>query len=441
MLSQLKKIILFIGDLIFLGLSLVITILIRYPQIELEERLAAHWPHFIVIFAIWLLLFFINDLYNLNIRSTDKKFFRLTFNSLTFASLLSILYFYLNVQSNIAPKTNLVIFIVIFTALFFIWRTIFQTLVQTVIPVNKLALIDSDKHTGELIRELNNNPGSGYSAPLIFRTPEELNDLVTVIKEKNIKTIVIADDFGYSEKINKILFNCLAYQINFFNYPDFYELISGKIPVETIGPTWFLENLREGQKNYFNFFKILFDLCLASLIFLISLPLWPIFAIIIKLASSGSVLFCQERYGKDGKIFKIIKFRTMRTQNNDFSPTQEKDERVTSFGWFLRKTRLDEIPQVINILRGEMSFIGPRPERPEIVINLEKQIPFYKTRSLIKPGLTGWDQISGQYHSSSIPDSLEKLQYDLYYLKHRSFYLDLSIALRTLATIMSRSGR
>jgi len=107
----------------------------------------------------------------------------------------------------------------------------------------------------------------------------------------------------------------------------------------------------------------------------------------------------------------------------------------------LRQTRLDEIPQVLNILRGEMSFIGPRPERPEMVAELEKQIPFYKTRLLIKPGLTGWDQISGAYHSPSVADTYEKLQYDLFYLKHRSFYLDLTIILKTLATMVSRGGR
>ena len=131
----------------------------------------------------------------------------------------------------------------------------------------------------------------------------------------------------------------------------------------------------------------------------------------------------------------------MKEDGNNRTMTVEGDKRVTKLGLFLRKTRLDEIPQVINIIKGEMSFIGPRPERPEIVSGFEHQIPFYKTRLLIKPGITGWDQVSGKYHSPSLEDTLEKLQYDLFYLKHRSFYLDLVITLKTIATMMSREGR
>lgn len=137
----------------------------------------------------------------------------------------------------------------------------------------------------------------------------------------------------------------------------------------------------------------------------------------------------------------MVKFRTMTAGNNDFSPTKANDARITKFGSFLRKTRIDEIPQMLNVLFGQMSFVGPRPERPELIKQLEKNIPFYSERMLTKPGLTGWDQISGQYHSPSHEDSLEKLQYDLYYIKNRSIYLDLSIILKTIATVISGKGR
>ena len=126
--------------------------------------------------------------------------------------------------------------------------------------------------------------------------------------------------------------------------------------------------------------------------------------------------------------------------NNNFSPTAKDDNRITKFGSFLRKTRIDEIPQVINILQGEMSFVGPRPERPELIEELEDKIPFYNERLLVKPGITGWDQISGEYHSPSQEDTLKKLQYDLFYIKNRSIYLDLSIILKTVATVISHKG-
>jgi len=131
----------------------------------------------------------------------------------------------------------------------------------------------------------------------------------------------------------------------------------------------------------------------------------------------------------------------MKEDGNDFQPTEENDIRITGIGSLLRKTRLDELPQLINIIRGEMSFVGPRPERPELVKDLEQQIPFYNERMLVKPGLTGWDQVSKIYHSPSYEDTMEKLQYDLFYVKNRSFYLDFSIILKTISTVLSRSGR
>jgi lipopolysaccharide/colanic/teichoic acid biosynthesis glycosyltransferase len=168
---------------------------------------------------------------------------------------------------------------------------------------------------------------------------------------------------------------------------------------------------------------------MALILFAITLPFWPIIALIIIIDSGLPVFFKQERLGKNGEIFKIIKFRTM------------KHDKITRAGSFLRKTRLDELPQLLNIIQGKMSFIGPRPEQPSIVEKLKEQIPFYLERLLIKPGLSGWDQISENYHSASYQDSFEKLQYDLFYIKNRSIYLDFSITLKTVATILRRKGK
>jgi exopolysaccharide biosynthesis polyprenyl glycosylphosphotransferase len=441
MFQNLKKVILIGGDLVFLFLALWATLLIRYPENEINNNFNSHLPHFLVVFFIFILIFYINGLYSLNLKMRGRKFFLNVINSILASSALSIIYFYLNVQSNIAPKTNLAIFIGVYSFLFLIWRAIYQSLVYSVIPQSNLAIIGFNQYTENILKELRSKPGTGYQAALIIKSAEELEGLANSIKEKNIKTIVVCDYFGQNEKMSDVLFNCLSYSINFFNYPDFYELLSGKIPVEAIGPEWFLENLKEGEKNYFNFLKRLFDIILGLIIFIVSLPFWPLIAIIIKLESRGPVFFRQARLGLHEKEFQIFKFRSMKEDNNDRSLTQEKDNRITKFGNFLRKTRLDEIPQVINIIRNEMSFIGPRPERPEIVSELEKQIPYYKTRLLIKPGLTGWDQVSGEYHSATSEDTLEKLQYDLFYLKQRSLYLDLDITLRTIATMISRGGR
>jgi len=441
MLNRSKKIFLFISDLAFLHLALFLTLVIRYQQNTWSENWRNHWPKFLPVFIIWLLILYINDLYDLNLKASSRKFLSRLSNTAIISSLLATLYFYLRVSSTITPKTNLAIFSVIFIGLFYIFRLLYQTLLSSSQLTENLAIIGFNEKTEKILAALQDRPGAGYSTALIFKTAEEVKSLEENISDKNIHTIVVCDDFGQGSKLNDILFSCLAYNLNFFNYPDFYELISGKIPVEEIGQNWFLENLSEGSKNYFNFIKQIMDFSGALIVFLVSLVFWPLIALIIKLESRGPIFFRQKRLGKNEKVFNIIKFRTMREENNDRSLTIEGDSRITRFGSFLRRTRLDEIPQVLNILRGEMSFIGPRPERPEIIAELENRIPFYKTRLLIKPGLTGWDQISGQYHSPSLEDSLEKLQYDLYYLSHRSIYLDISIILKTLATVMSRGGR
>lgn len=441
MLNRFKKITLLLGDLVCLHLALVLTLVIRYRQTLWLDNWTSHWPIFWLVFIIWLLILYINDLYNLNLRPVSRKFFRSTGQAALISSVLSIFYFYINASTSITPKTNLVLFSVIFLILFLVWRSLYQMAIHSWLKKETLAIIGSNQLAEKLIAEIKDNPGSGYQAALILKDHSELATFPEQIKIQNIHTIVVCDDFGRGEKISAVLFACLAYNVNFFNYPNFYELLTGKIPVEAIGPDWFIENIKEGEKNYFNFTKQLMDFSAALIILAVSLIFWPLIALFIKLTSPGPVFFYQKRLGKQEKIFKLIKFRTMRTVNNDLTPTIENDGRITGFGSFLRTTRLDEIPQVLNILKGEMSFIGPRPERPEIAQELEKQIPFYKTRLLIKPGLTGWDQVSGKYHSPSLTDSLEKLQYDLFYLKRRSIYLDLSIILKTLATIVSRSGR
>jgi exopolysaccharide biosynthesis polyprenyl glycosylphosphotransferase len=441
MLTRLKKFILLLGDFFSLSLALFLTIALRYSQNTWAQNFNNHLPYFLVVFFIWLVVFFINDLYNLNLRASGRKFFLQTMNAAALSSLLSVIYFYLNVNASIAPKTNLVIFIIIFVLLFFIWRGIYQALVSSLIPKNNLAIIGFNSNTELILNELKNNPGSGYETALIFKNVDEMESLVETVKEKNIRAIVVCDDFGQSEKMREALFSCLAYNITFFDYPSFYELLTGKVPVNAIDSNWFLENIKEGEKNYFNFLKRIVDLFSSLIILIISLPFWPLIILGIVLSGRGPIFFTQNRFGKNEIIFKMIKFRTMKVDGNNGTMTVEGDKRITTFGKFLRKTRLDEIPQVINIIKGEMSFIGPRPERPEIVAELEHQIPFYKTRLLIKPGITGWDQVSGNYHSPSLEDTREKLQYDLFYLKHRSMYLDLAITLKTVATVLSREGR
>ena len=208
-----------------------------------------------------------------------------------------------------------------------------------------------------------------------------------------------------------------------------------------------MANLREQQKKIYDRFKIMIDYALAVILGLFFIVTAPFVALAIKINSKGPVFFKQDRVGRQGTIFTVFKYRTMKALNADGGAemqgpqfASDKDSRITAVGNFLRKTRLDEIPQFWNILKGEMSFIGPRPERPEFVSQLTEKMPYYALRHLIKPGLTGWAQVHKSYYGT-FEENLRKLEYDFFYIKNRGLALDISIILRTVNTILRLAGR
>jgi exopolysaccharide biosynthesis polyprenyl glycosylphosphotransferase len=438
--KSLKQIILLLGDVAILHLALLISLAVRYINRPMDSLWLNNWPYFIPVFGIWIIILYIVGAYNLNLVYKSRLFKLTIINSVIFAALVSVIYFYL-IKSDISPKTILLIFVVVFGILFYLWRSVFNFFVKSYLPKNNLAFIGWNNDMASLLEDVKNQPHQGYETALVFKTKEEIGNLAKVIKEKNIHTLVLTSELFNDPKLSQALFECISLGVAFYTFVDFYESINGKVPIEAIDQAWFITNLSESNKRSFNIFKRGFDVILSLAILLISLVFWPFIALAIKLNSRGPVFFKQIRVGENEETFQMLKFRTMKTIDNDGGMTQKNDNRITSFGNFLRKTRIDEIPQMINILRSDMSFIGPRPERPEYVAELAAQIPFYKTRLLTKPGLSGWDQISGVYHSPSLKDTTEKLQYDLYYLKHRSLYFDIAIFLKTVATVIGRQGR
>jgi len=230
---------------------------------------------------------------------------------------------------------------------------------------------------------------------------------------------------------------CLQRGCRVTNEAIFYEKATGQILVDEITPQWFLFADLKVHCDRQATLKRAGDLLVASVLFLLTLPIWPIIAIAVKLCDWGPVFYSQDRVGQNGQVFKLYKFRTMRTdaENGKSVWASPDDPRVTAVGRVLRRTRLDELPQTYNVLMGQMSIIGPRPERPDIVEELSAKLPYYTERHLIKPGITGWAQISFRY-GSSIEDAKRKLEYDLYYLKNMSFELDLVILFRTLGTFV-----
>ncbi|MCL4147353.1 UNVERIFIED_CONTAM: hypothetical protein GTU68_040361 [Idotea baltica] len=217
-----------------------------------------------------------------------------------------------------------------------------------------------------------------------------------------------------------------------------------RVPVQFVGKDFYkyFPFSRSNQNKLYLFFHRLFDIIISIVGLSIGIVLLPIILLGNVIGNRGSLFYSQDRIGKNGEIFKIIKFRTMVKNAEKAGAVWAKkgDVRVTPFGKFLRNSRLDEIPQFINILKSEMSLIGPRPERPVFVKELSKMLPFYETRHIVKPGLTGWAQVKTRY-AASLDDSLLKLQYDLYYIKHRGFFLDMNILIKTLSTVIFFRGQ
>lgn len=243
------------------------------------------------------------------------------------------------------------------------------------------------------------------------------------------------------EDLSDVFYRLIASGSQFIEYSEFYEYIERKIPPEDIGEVWFLSNIALSSRRWYFFVKRIFDILLSLAGILLTCWLWPFISLFIRLESTGPAFFVQEREGRGGKSFRLLKFRTMRTAGNDGGATVEGDRRITRAGKILRSTRLDELPQLLNVLRGDMSLIGPRPERPEFAVTLERDVPWYRQRLLVRPGITGWDQVCGEYHSPSREDTYKKLQNDLYYIKNCSVSLDVSIMFKTLTAMLRREGR
>ena len=254
--------------------------------------------------------------------------------------------------------------------------------------------------------------------------------------------IVIALTERRGNLVIRNLVTCKLMGIRIMEYPSFFEAMTGKIPVEDINPSWLVQSNGFLVTPFIRLMKRIIDIVFASIVLLIALPFFPLVALLIKISSPGPIFYFQNRVGANGETFAIFKFRSMRQdaeKETGASWAREDDPRVTRIGAFMRKARIDELPQLINVLKGDMSFIGPRPERPEFVREISKVAPYYLERHAVKPGITGWAQVMYPY-GASLGDSVEKLRYDLYYINNLSFFLEFLIVFETIKVVLFRRG-
>ncbi|KAB1067052.1 sugar transferase [Tamlana haliotis] len=273
--------------------------------------------------------------------------------------------------------------------------------------------------------------------------PDAIED---VIASEGISEVIVASYHAetITPEIYKTLIKLLEEGFPINEYTNVYEEMTQRVPVQFVGKDFYkyFPFSRNNQNKLYLFFRRIFDLILSVVGLSIGLLFLPLILAGNLIGNRGPLIYTQERVGKNGKPFKIIKYRTMIKNAEDSGAVwaQKGDARITPFGKFMRHTRLDEFPQFINIIKGDMSFVGPRPERQVFVDALSKELPFYETRHIVKPGLTGWAQVKTRY-GASLDDSLLKLQYDLYYIKHRGFYLDMIILVKTMSTVVFLRGQ
>jgi len=424
---------LLLGDLILMAVSLGITLLIRYGKNNFLTLFQNHLRPFSLIFVIWLLIFYIIGLYEPKGFKNNLNFAKNFGIGLLINTVAATIFFYLIPGFGITPKTNLLIFIVVFGILDWLWRWVFNNLTVSPAALAKILIIGTGSDVEKTIDYLLHSPQLGFEIKAWLKTADEEDNrkISRLIKENGIDSIILASYLKQNEPIVKTIYQNLASGIEVVDFNVFYQNIFKKVSLEEIKESWILENIAKKQRAY-EIFKSFFEHLLAALLIIVFLPIFAIVFLSIKISSRGPALYKQIRVGKNEKQFNLYKFRTMKIDAEKNGPqwSQPNDPRITKIGKILRFSHLDELPQLINVLKGELSFVGPRPERPEFVRELKEKIPYYEIRHIIKPGFTGWAQTNYRY-GASLKDAYEKLQYDIYYIKNRSPILDLLIIVKT----------
>lgn len=428
---------------------------VRYLNIPSTELLQAHLGPFLMLTGVWIFIFYIAGLYDKHTVFLKSLLFSRILNTQLVNMLIATLLF-LIVPFGIAPKINLIIYLVISVVLITVWRL---RLFNYFSPKNlhKAILIADGNEAIELVDEVNNNERYNYSFVRIIdnataaKTEDFEKKLVSLIEKEHISIIVANPAGACMDRVMPVIFDraFLQYEFTFLDFYKVYEDTFDRVALSALRYEWFIHHVSQTKSITYDVAKRALDIVGSVTLLLFLGCLLPFIALAMRLEGKGPIFITQERVGKQNKPVKVYKLRTM-TGNDSSSSTwlgedAEKQNVVTKVGAVLRKTSIDELPQCITILKGEMSLIGPRNDIVGLGNRLASEIPYYNIRNFVKPGVTGWAQTHQQYMEDNIsPQSIEesriRLAYDLYYVKNRSIMLDIEIALRTLKTLLSRFG-
>ncbi len=449
--STLSTLMLFIGDTVALTLSLWLTLLVRYGELPERERLTEHFIAFTPLFLVWLLVFYMAGLYGKNVLLFKSSVLRTIVQTQFFNIVLAALYFFVMPGITLAPKTNLVLYLIISLALMLSWRFVLFPLTTRPVSRERAALIGSGEEVEELVREVNSNERYHVSLALVI-DPEsferEIDTHIRRIGEEGITTIIVDSQHPRVAQALPAIYGLTFEhtQYHLLEISQVYEEVFDRVPLSLLQTKWFVENVSAKTDIFYAFSKRFIDIFGALVLGLITVVLAPIIALCMRIEGKGPLFITQRRFGKNGAIIHIYKFRSMLFSDDASKQwVTEGENKITNVGHVLRFTSIDEFPQCINILKGEMSLIGPRNDIEGLGQRLQETIPYYSMRYMVTPGITGWAQINQQYHQGNIsPQSVDetktRLAYDFYYIKHRSLALDIEIALKTVKRMLFRGA-
>ena len=440
----------FTGELLLISGSMAF-VLHRYsPEGELST---AVWKGAIVS-SLCLLCLYYNDLYDLTVVRTNREVFIRLLQSVGSALILIALLYLAVPWLVVADGASLPAFAIFLTGIL-AWRLAFNHVARLHSFGERLLIVGTDATAQTIARQIlaqqdfayeivgfiDEDPSRNMEAVLNSRIVGTPADIERLVARHAVDRLVV----GMADRRGRLpvreLLRAKLRGVRVEDVNSVYERLTGKLLVEDLRPSWLIFSDDFRASRFTRQSKRFFDTLLALVGLVLSAPFVLLTALAVWLESDGPILYRQDRVGENGRVFTLYKFRSMRQDAENGTPIWARpiDDRVTRIGRFIRQTRLDELPQLWNVLRGDMSFVGPRPERPFFVAQLAEQIPFYEQRHAVKPGITGWAQVKYRY-GASLEDSLEKLRYDLYYVKHLSLPFDVTILFDTVKVVLFAKG-
>jgi exopolysaccharide biosynthesis polyprenyl glycosylphosphotransferase len=455
----LKKVVVCFCDLVLVNIALFLALILRdfwLPEATATQHftLGRHFVGFNVLHGIWIFVLYSVGLYDFERFGSRRELIKRILLALAICGAIGLTIFYTVSYFKVTPKVfrmpprlALALDLTFLTFFLYASRELFVRWGRNGFYV-KVMLCGNGAEVDQFRQFLNRNNHVGYQvchwlrmenpdSEALLRMQEEVQNQLST---GDVDIVAVTRTITDNKNMRDFFYRLLCSGSHVVDFTHLYEEVTGKIPSTLINEGWFVGSLRGFNRRGFELVKRLVDVTGAIALGVPTLLVFPFAALAIKAESAGPVIFRQKRVGRNGEIFDIVKFRTMASKPTGVQWAAEAERRITVVGRFLRKTRIDELPQLWNVLKGDMSFVGPRPEWTELYTELVREIPFYDARTLVRPGLTGWAQINFGY-GASVEDDKEKLQYDLYYIKYRSVRLDLSILLKTASTILRFEGR